>query len=114
MAEILAAMLFLAILVPAVVEGLSLSNRAAVVAERSSMALQLAERQLSALVLDGSWSSANLRGDFGVDWPGYRWELSRGSWAQDDMTELTLSVLFEVQGRERSVRLTTLVDDSAL
>jgi len=113
LAELLAAMLFLAILVPAVVEGLSLGNRAAVAAERRSIALQLAERQLGSMLVDNAWSSANARGDFGTDWPGYRWELKRGSWAKDDMTELTLAVLFDVQGWEYSVQLTTLVDDSA-
>lgn len=111
-AELLAAMLFLAILVPAVVEGLTLANRAAVRAERNHLALQLAEKRLQELLLDDQWRSAQTRGEFDRDWPGYRWELERGRWAQDDMTQLTLRVIFSVQGREHWVELTTLATDS--
>jgi hypothetical protein len=113
-AEVLAAMLFLAILVPVVVEGIALASRAAVVSERSGVALQLADRELNELIVNGTWSSANSRGTFGDEWPGFSWELTRGTWREDDMTELTLAVLFEVQGRPYTVRLSTLVDDSAL
>jgi len=113
-AELLAAMLFLAILIPVVVEGLTLANRAAVQAERNQLALQLAEKRLTELLLDDEWRSAQMRGDFERDWPGYRWELERGTWAQDDMTELRLRVIFTVQGREHWVELTTLVTDSTL
>lgn len=113
-AEVLAAMLFMAILVPAVVEGLSLANRAAVLAERSDVAAQLAEKRLNEVLLDQEWVSSADRGDFGEAYPLYRWELVRGTWREDDMTELTIRVLFPVQGREHEVRLTTLVDDSEL
>lgn len=113
-AELLAAMLFLAILVPVVVEGLSLSGRAAVRAERSQVALQLAEKRLQELLLDDQWRSAPTRGEFSRDWPEYRWEFERGRWAQDDMTQLTVRVLFLVRGREHAVELTTLASDSTL
>lgn len=113
-AEVLAAMLFLAILVPAVVQGLSLANRAAVLAERNAAAVQLAERQLNELLLNDAWASSAMRGNFGEAWPLYRWELERGTWPEDDMTQLTLRVLFNVQGAEHAVQLSTLVDDSEM
>lgn len=112
-AEVLAAMFFLAILVPVIVEGLSLSNRAGVVAERTALALRLADNQLNELLLDDQWAYAEQRGDFGDDWPGYEWTLSKLSWDEDTMVELTLEVVFSVQGREHRVRLSTLVDESA-
>jgi len=111
-AEVLAAMLFLAILVPVVVEGLSLANRAAVLAERNNLAAQLAEKRLNELLLNDEWISSNASGDFGEAYFLYRWELVRGTWREDDMTELTVRIVFPVQGREHEVRLTTLVDDS--
>ena len=113
-AEVLAAMLFLAILVPAVVQGLSLANRAAVLAERKAAAVQLAERQLNTMLLNDAWVSSDVRGTFGEAWPLFRWELERGAWREDDMNQLTLRVWFPVQGVEHSVTLTTLVDDSQL
>jgi Tfp pilus assembly protein PilV len=113
-AEVLAAMLFLAILVPVIVEGLGLANRAAVTAERQVVAAQLADMRLNELLLNDEWQAAAGQGDFGEEWPGYRWELEEGAWTEDDMTELVIRVVFEVQGREHDVRLVTLVDDSEL
>jgi hypothetical protein len=112
-AEVLAAMVFLAILVPVVMEGLTLANRAAVVAERTAIAVQLGENRLNELLLDRLWVSAPARGDFGPNWSGYQYELIRGNWPVDRMTQLTVRVTFEVQGRQHEVRLDTLVDDSA-
>jgi Tfp pilus assembly protein PilV len=112
-AEVLAAMVFLAILVPVLIEGLTLANRAAVVAERTAIATQLGENRLNELLFNRAWATASTRGDFGRDWPGYRYELTRGTWPADRMIELTVRVSFEVQGREHEVRLTTLVDESA-
>lgn len=112
-AEVLASMLLLAILVPVIVEGLTLANRAAVVSERSTVALLLADQQLSQLQLNDAWRYGETQGNFGADWPGYRWELSKPTWGIDSMVELTLEIIFEVQGRDYRVRLSTLVDESA-
>ena len=109
--EILAALVFLGILMPVVVSALTFSNRAAVIAERSAAAVRLAENQLNEVLLDDAWSSAASRGEFGPEWPGYRWELTRGDWEAGPMTELTLDVFFPVQGTEHTVRLTTLVSE---
>jgi Tfp pilus assembly protein PilV len=115
--EVLAAMLFLAILVPTLVAGLSASNRRGEMAERSALAAQLAENKLNELSIDNAWSSAESRGTFGDDYPNYRYELTQSQWDADTnnkMTELTLDAFFPVQGREQSVRLTTLVNSTTL
>ena len=110
--EVLAALVFLGILIPVVVSALTVSNRAAVVVERSTIAMQLGENRLSELMLADAWTTAESRGDFGQDWPGYRWELKRQDWQSGAMTELTLDVFFAVQGQEHEVRLTTLANES--
>jgi type II secretion system protein I len=110
--EMLAAMAFLAILMPVVLSALMTSNRAGSMAERSTIAMQLGENRLNELMLGGEWSSAESRGDFGTDWPGYRWELAKSGWQNGAMTELTLEVFFKVQGNEHDVRLNTLVNES--
>ena len=110
--EVLAAMVFLGILMPVVVSVLMVANRAAVVAERSTIAAQLGENKLGELMLGNAWTSAGTRGDFGEDRPGYRWQLTKATWQTGAMTELTLDVLFKVQGTEHNARLSTLVDES--
>ena len=110
--EILAALLFLAIVIPAIVTGLTVSNRAAVISERGSIAVQMGENRLSELVATGEWQSAETQGVFGEEWPGYRWELTQKAWETDTMTELTMSVFYPVQGAERRVDLTTLVSET--
>jgi type II secretory pathway pseudopilin PulG len=110
--EILASMAFLGLLIPVVVSALMVSNRAAVMAERSTIAAQLGENRLSEMMLADAWTSESGRGDFGADWPGYRWELKQADWNSGAMTELTLEVFYSVQGREQSIRLSTLATES--
>jgi len=113
LAEVLATIAFLAIVIPVIVEGLTISSRAGVTSERSSIALELAENQLNELVLNGAWVTAESKGDFGTDWPGYRWELGEVQWNADAaMIELSIAVYFEVQGREKNIHLSTLVNSS--
>ena len=110
--EILAAMIFLAILLPAVFEGLTIANRASVVAERQTVAAELAQNKLAELTLDNAWTSADPSGDFGTDWPGYHWASTQTTWDMDSMIVLSVQTFFPVQGSERSVTLSTLVSSS--
>ena len=111
--EVLAAMAFLGILMPVVISALFVSSRAAVISERSTIALQLGENKLNEMMLAGAWTSESGRGDFGNQWPGYRWELSKSGWEESAaMTELTLDIFYTVQGTERDLRLTTLVSET--
>ena len=110
--EILAAMVFLAILVPAVLQMLTLANRASEVSERSSIAAELANNKLNELTLNEAWATADSKGDFGSDWPGYHYEVTQGTGAVDSMTNLGVEVFYPVQGKERSIQLTTLVSTS--
>lgn len=111
--EVLAALMFLAILLPVVIGGLSLSNRVSVFAERKEVAADLAENKLNGQLIGNAWQTAsNSSGDFGPDYPGYRWEMTQESWQGDTvnlMTQLTMEVFYKVQGEEHSVRLATLV-----
>ena len=112
--EILAALAFLGILMPAVISALLISNRAAVLAERRAIAAQLAENELNEMLLADAWRSAGSQGNFGTDLPGYRWQLEKNTWTSGTgtMTELTMDVFFTVQGREQSLQLSTLANSS--
>lgn len=131
--EILASLLFLAIAVPAIVGALGLASRTSEVAERSSLAGNLAENKLNEMLVDKAWqSAAQSNGDFGADFPYYRWQMSTQTWNDTNnpgtgttsttntggtdangMTELSIEVFYPVQGGEHSVRLTTLVNTSS-
>ena len=110
--EILAALAFLGILIPVVISALMVSNRSAVMAERSTVAAQLGENKLGEMLLADAWTNESSRGDFGADYPGYRWEMQQSDWDSGAMTELILNVFYNVQGREQSVRLSTLVNEA--
>lgn len=110
--ELLATMLFMAIVIPAAIQAISISNRAGNVANQKRIAAQLAEGLLNELIVTGNWRTAERQGDFGDAMPGYRWTLSENSWEKDTMREITLSVFFLVQQEEYAVSLTTLVEDT--
>ena len=82
--------------------------------ERNAVAGELAENQLNEILVDGSsGSTTDTGGEFGANWPGYRYETSEQLWDQDNtMTQLSVEVFFKVQGQEHSVRLTTLLSGS--
>ena len=108
--EILAALVFMAILLPALLEGITLSSRSSVIAERGTVATELAQNKLNELTLNNAWSTADAQGDFGTNWPGTRFEFTQSTWETDAMTLLTVKVFFTVQGQERNVSLSTLVN----
>ncbi len=114
--EILAALLFLGVVIPVIIGALAVANRASLLAERGAFAGELAENKLNEMLIDDAWAgAASTRGDFGTDWTGYRWEVNTAEWTADNatrMTELNADVFYTVQGREYSVRLSTLVDEA--
>jgi len=110
--EVLASLAFLGALIPVVLSALMVANRAAVVAERSTIAAQIGENKLNEMVVEQTWSSSGSRGDFGQDWPGYHWQLTQSTWTTGNMTELTMDVFFPVQGREQSIQLGTLASQA--
>ena len=111
--EVLAALAFMGLVIPVVISSLLVSNRAGLTAERSTVAVQLAENRLNELLLADAWTTAASRGDFGQEWAGYRWQLDKTVWQPGTMTELTLDVFFNVQGHEQHVRLATLASETA-
>ena len=112
--EVLAALLFLAVVVPAVVTALTVANRASEITDRGTLAGELAENKLNELLIDNAWQTASATtGTFGDDLPGYRYEVSVNDWATDTanaVSELRVEVFYPVQGKERSLHLSTLVN----
>jgi len=111
--EVLAALLLIAIVLPVVMQGLSLASAAAGSARRRTEAAGLAESKLNELVATGSWQTGNVSGDFAPDWPEYRWEAALSTYSSDSsgqsLEEIDLRVMWTQRGREESVALSTLV-----
>lgn len=107
--EILATLALVAIVLPSVMMGISLALAAADQARHQDEAASLAHTRLSELVATGETQQASLAGDFGDDWPGYRWIAEVADWEDTRLRQLAVTVFWTNRGRERSVTLTTLV-----
>ena len=109
LAEVLAAMLFLAIVIPTAVEALHVASLAGEVAARKSEAARVADRILSESLVTTNWGGAQ-SGTVSEGILDFRWKLTTESWPQDSMELLTAEVVYSAQGRDFSVRLSTLAN----
>ena len=116
LAEVMAALVFMAILIPVALEGLSIASRAGEVAARKKQAAIVAERLLNETVVSTNWDKALQNGSLRQGHDEFRWTLRNDPWTQDPnqnaMRLLSVEVTFAVQGHDSLVRLSTLVDSS--
>ena len=76
LAEVLAAMLFLAIVVPVAVEALHIASLGGEVAARKSQAARIADRLLSESLVTTNWSNGQKNGTASEGVLDFRWTLS--------------------------------------
>jgi prepilin-type N-terminal cleavage/methylation domain-containing protein len=111
--EVLATILLLAIVLPVVDRGIASATGAGSTARYRTEAAQLAESKLSELIATGSWNTGNRSGDFGSDWPGYRWDAEVSNWANDTqgvgLQQLDVTVYWTARGRNESLMISSLV-----
>jgi type II secretory pathway pseudopilin PulG len=110
LAEVLAALLFLAIVIPAAVEALHVASLAGGVASRKGAAARVADRVLNETLVATNWSTGTQRGTITEGAQEFRWTLTRQNWPVDAMQLLTAEVKFTAQGKDYSVKLSTLAD----
>ena len=112
MAEVLAALLFMAIVIPVALQGLRIASRAGEVAERKRDAARVAERILSEMIVTTNLNNSATSGRLNEAGRDYRWSMSTESWNPTDTTiqQMSVSVTFPVQGQDYSVRLSTLAN----
>ena len=111
LAEVLAALLFMAIVIPVAVQGLRVANLAGQVSERKAIAIRLADQLLNEMVLQEDKGNSQ-RGTLQDGPYSFRWQATSQPWNLDSMRTMTLEVDFDVQGQEHNVRLSTLVPSS--
>ena len=107
--ELLAAMAFMAILIPVVMEAIAISNRAGQVAQRKAIAARVADRVLNEYVANGPQNRGLQRGTVEEGAYKFDWNISVENWREDNMRQVTAQVTYPMQGKEYSVELSTLV-----
>jgi len=110
LAEVLAAMLFLAIVIPAAVEALHISSLAGEVAVRKGAAARIADRVLNESLVTTNWSGGQQSGTVTEGALDFRWTLTSQNWPPDAMQLLTVEVKYLAQGKDYSVKLSTLAN----
>ena len=114
LAEVLAALLFMAIVVPVAIEGLHIASLAGAVAERKGEAARVAQRILNESLVTTNWNQAEQSGTLIEGSRQFHWELRNEPWnqvpSQNVMRQLSVKVTFKAQNRDYSVKMSTLVD----
>lgn len=113
LAEVLAALLLMAILVPVTMQGVSVASRAGSLGQRKAVAMRIAERVLDEQVVARLVGTATPYGTVVEGDIAYPWTIKSDAWAED--TESTLNVVtvrveFNVQGHTYDVGVSTLYD----
>jgi hypothetical protein len=121
LAEVLAAMLFLAIVIPVAVEALHVSALAGEVAARKGAAARIADRVLNESLVTTNWTGNVQNGTVSEGAIDFRWTLMPQNWPQAQnsagpansmisMEMLTAQVTFQAQGKDYTVKLSTLAN----
>jgi type II secretory pathway pseudopilin PulG len=109
--EILATFVLIALIIPVVMEGISLSMKLGIKSKKQIEAAALAETKLAEFVLSGDYESGDQSGKFDDDESGYKWNLEVEDWKEEDsMQQLLMTVAWmDSTGTDHSVSLSTLV-----
>jgi len=111
LAESLAALAFLAVVVPIAVNGVRVANLAGQVAERKGVAAGVADRVLNELIVTGRWNTSG-RGTVDEGLHQFSWRSESTSWERATLRQVIVIVTYTVQGREYDVRVATVLDSA--
>jgi type II secretory pathway component PulJ len=116
LAEVLAALLFMAIVIPVAIEGMHVASRAGTVSERKGEAARVAQRLLAENLVTTNLNQGVQGGTLTEGQREFNWTLHSDPWNQDPnqnvIHQLTVEVKFKAQNQEYAVRMSTLVDSS--
>jgi prepilin-type N-terminal cleavage/methylation domain-containing protein len=107
--EVLAALVFVGIVLPVVMRGISISMQASRSARHHVEAAQLAKQKIDEfLIVRDPSAFISASGDFGTGWEEYNWT-SAAQLGDDGVYDVLVSVQWTEQAREKSVSLSTMV-----
>ena len=108
LAEVLAALMFMAVVIPVAVEALHVAGVSGEVAVRKAEAARIADAVLNANIVTTNWNQS-VTGTVMQNGRTFQWSLHNETWKADSGMDLvTAQVDFSAQGRNFSVRLSTL------
>ena len=113
LAEVLAALAFMAIVIPVAVEGLRIANLAGEVGQRKTVAARIGERVLNEWIVGSRIQGTAQSGTIQEGMVQYRWSIRSEPWSEATMNLVTVRVIYPAQGRDYDVRLSTLVNTSS-
>jgi len=109
--EVLAAMLFMAIVIPVAMQGLHVASLAGEVAQRKMVAARIANKVLNELKVTGQLQNSGQSGVVLENGLPFRWSVKNEMWTEDPLVQMTVATLivsFSAQGKSYYVRLSTL------
>ena len=112
LAEVLAAMMFMAIVIPVAMQGLRIASLAGEVGQRKVVAARIGNKILNELKVTGQLQNTSQSGVVNEGGLQYKWSARSEMWTEDTtspMTLATLTVAYTAQGRNYDVRLSTLI-----
>ena len=116
LAEVLAALLFMAIVIPVAIEGMHIASRVGTVSERKGEAARVAQRLLAENLVTTNWNQTVQGGTLMEGQRQFAWTMHSDPWNQDPnqnvIRQLSVEVKFTAQNQEYAVRMSTLVDSS--
>src|SRR5688500_7916809 len=83
LADVLAALLFMAILIPVTMHGVSVASRAGILGQRKATAMRIAERVLDEQILSGQMATATPYGSIVEGDTNYAWTMKSDPWPED-------------------------------
>jgi len=113
LAEVLAALLVMAIVIPVAMQGLSVASRSGLVGARKATAMRIAERVLNEQFVTGQLNQSQTSGTVTEGGTDYPWTIESSTWPTDAMTQVTVHFTFTVQGNNYEVSASTLIDPAA-
>jgi prepilin-type N-terminal cleavage/methylation domain-containing protein len=112
LAEVLAALLLMAIVIPVALQGMHIASMAGEVGQRKMIAARIGNKVLNELKVTAQLQNTGQTGvvlDHGLS---FRWTVKNQSWTEDIMSQMTVAtvtVSFLAQGKSYEVHLSTLV-----
>jgi prepilin-type N-terminal cleavage/methylation domain-containing protein len=112
LAEVLAALLLLAIVIPVALQGLRVASMAGEAGQRKMIAARIGNKVMNELKVTQQLQNTGQTGtvqDHGIS---YRWSVKNQPWTEDtasQMIQATVTVDYSIQGRKYNVHLTTLI-----
>jgi len=108
--EILAALLLIGLVLPAVMKGVSLVSIMASDSDHNYEALDLAENKLAEVLLEKSWqNSGSQSGRFEDEYEDYEWVVDVSDWTESGIKQIDVFVYWQQRNRQREIQLSTLV-----